>query len=188
MFSIFFLITSFFFVGGYSSGTVSHHLIASSSISQDNSVYTFITSSYSGANQILAINPGDQGEMIYQNVNVSIFTSSYLNYTIYVNGNVQKRGNVSGFTSYLFQATGSKINIDVFIGTSSSFLFNNEIILHQSIQSLFSPKPPPLVASFLDELFALLKGVIAIFPVFILGYISLKPIIVNRKNRTPVVW
>ena len=187
MFSIFLLITSFFFVGGYSSGTVSHHLIASSSISQDNSVYTFITSSYSGANQILAINPGDQGEMIYQNVNVSIFTSSYLNYTIYVNGNVQKRGNVSGFTSYLFQATGSKINIDVFIGTSS-FLFNNEIILHQSIQSLYSPKPPPLVASFLDELFALLKGVIAIFPVFILGYISLKPIIVNRKNRTPVVW
>jgi hypothetical protein len=138
-------------------------------------------------NQILSVKPGQQGEMIYQNVNVSIFSTSLMNYTVYVNGNLQAKGNVSGFISYLFKESGSTVNIDAFVG-NTSFQFNNEIVLHTPIQSLYSPKPPPLVASFRDLVFALLKGVIGLFPMFILGYISLKPVVVNIKNRTPVVW
>lgn len=188
------LITSFLLLGSslavhsYRDFSSKHQTSAPySSDYQGNSVYSFITSSFSGVNQILSVKPGQQGEMIYQNVNVSIFSTSLMNYTVYVNGNLQAKGNVSGFISYLFKESGSTVNIDAFVG-NTSFQFNNEIVLHTPIQSLYSPKPPPLVASFRDLVFALLKGVIGLFPMFILGYISLKPVVVNIKNRTPVVW
>ena len=164
-----------------------NHALPLTSDSATNATFAFVSSTFQGDNQVLSVFSGQQGMMIYQDVNITIISAGLQNYSIYVNGNMVREGNLSGKSSYSFQASGSTINMEVFIG-NSSFTFQNEEVLHQAIQKMYGPKPPPLTATFLDEVMAALKGVAAIFPAFVFGYFSLKPLIVNRKNRTPVVW
>ena len=168
-------------------GTPDHQALPYSSSTSSSTSFVFLSSTFNGQNQVLSVFSGEQGMMIYSNVKISLFSSHTENYSISVNGNIANKGNISGESSYSLQASGSNINIDVFIG-NTSFTFNNEVVLHQAIQKYYGPKPPPLTATFLDEIMAALKGVFALFPTFIFGYFSLKPVIVNRKNRTPVVW
>ncbi|MHB1708712.1 MAG: hypothetical protein ACYCT2_04470 [Thermoplasmataceae archaeon] len=146
-----------------------------------------VSSSYAGQDQFLTVSPGTAGALMYPDWQVTMQSTQNESYSVYLNGQDLMSGYVYGSRIVEFNISGSSATVTIGLG-NKVFAFKNEIIATVPIQKYYGPPPIPLVATFTDEIIAAMKGVVGLFPALLLSYFSLKPIVVNRKNRTPVVW
>ncbi len=146
-----------------------------------------ITSVLKGQNQVLAAESNVSGDLMFPTWTVAFHSTQRLNYSIYVKGKLVESGSVIGNKNVSFNVSGSSVSVQVILGTKT-YSYPNELISSVPIEKYYGPKPPSNTATFLDEVFAAVKGVFGIFPAMVLSYIGVKPLVIARKERTPVVW
>ncbi len=161
--------------------------ILSGPLNDQNIESVSVISSLYGQNQILAAEPNESGNLMYPTWKVQILSTQSLNYSIYVRGNEISQGIVLGEKNITFNVSGSSVSVEVVLG-QKTYSYPNELISSVPIQKYYGPKPPQNTATFMDEVFAAIKGVFGIFPAMVLSYIGVKPLVVARKERSPVVW
>ncbi len=147
----------------------------------------FVSSTLRGQNQVLAAEPNNSGDLMYPTWKVQMESTQKLNYSIYLRGDEISHGIVIGSKNVTFNVSGSSVSVQVILG-QHTYTYPNELISSVPIQQFYGPKPPADTATFLDEVFAAVKGVFGLFPAMVLSYIGVKPIVVARKERSPVVW
>lgn len=147
----------------------------------------FISSTLKGQNQVLAAESNVSGDLMYPTWKVQLQSTQSLNYSIYVKGKEISHGIIIGSRNVTFNVSGASVSVQVILG-QKTYSYPNELISSVPISKYYGPKPPSNTATFLDEVFAAVKGVFGIFPAMVLSYIGVKPLVIARKERTPVVW
>jgi hypothetical protein len=146
-----------------------------------------VTSVLKGQNQILAAESNVSGDLMFPTWTVAFHATQRLNYSIYENGKLVESGSVIGNKNVSFNVSGSSVSVQVILG-QRTYTYPNELISSVPLSRYYGPKPPTNTATFLDEVFAAVKGVFGLFPAMVLSYLGVKPLVIARKERTPVVW
>lgn len=145
-----------------------------------------VYSCYPGQAQYLTVQNGVSGALMYTHWVATMQSTQNVSYSIYVGGQSLASGYFVGTKDISFNVTGSAATVTIGVG-KVVYRYPSESISSVPISRYYGPKPPSYTATLLDEIYAALKGVIGLFPAFVLSYFGIKPIVVARKNRTPVV-
>lgn len=184
---------SYTFTGGYANATLifngkyTFHDSISSELTDHNIQSVQVYSSYPGQAQFLTVQNGVSGALMYTYWTAILQSTQNVTYSVYLGGQSLVSGSFVGTKIINFNVTGSSATVTIGVG-KEIYKYPSESISSVPIQKYYAPKPPSDVATFLDEIFTAIKGVVGIFPAMILSYIGVKPLVIARKERTPVVW
>ena len=168
-------------------GKYTFHDSISSELTDHNIQSVQVYSSYPGQAQFLTVQNGVSGALMYTYWTAILQSTQNVTYSIYVGGQSLASGSFVGTKTIKFNVTGSSATVTIGVG-KEVYRYPSELISSVPIQKYYAPKPPSDVATFLDEIFTAIKGVVGIFPAMVLSYIGVKPLVIARKERTPVVW
>lgn len=149
------------------------------------SVYVY--SCYPGQSQFLTVQNGVSGALMYTRWTAILQSTQNVSFSVYVGNQNLLTGYFTGSKDITFNVTGSTASVIIGVG-KTVYKYPSELISTVPVSKYYGPKPPLDTATFLDEVFAAVKGVFGIFPALLLSYIGVKPLVIARKERTPVVW
>ena len=184
---------SYTFTGRYANATLifngkyTFHDSISAELTDHNIQSVQVYSSYPGQAQFLTVQDGVSGALMYTYWTAILQSTQNVTYSVYLGGQSLVSGSFVGTKIINFNVTGSSATVTIGVG-KEIYKYPSESISSVPIQKYYAPKPPSDVATFLDEIFTAIKGVVGIFPAMILSYIGVKPLVIARKERTPVVW
>jgi hypothetical protein len=144
----------------------------------------FITTTYPGQDQILAIQAGKSGELSYPAWDILLESSNNESYSIYENGLKVASGSVLGTKNVYLNVTGNTTSVIVSLGTKI-YNYKNELVAHIPISQYYKPKPPPLVATALDVAISFPRGIVIVFLAVLSGMILSRRYIIARKDMEP---
>jgi hypothetical protein len=187
-------------VPGYSLSHVFHSGQISIYILQDGSNYTFsnisivgqlsstvtqyvsVVSSFSGQNQYLSVIPGQQGVLMYEDWNLSMYSSINASYSVQVNSQMQYQGFILGHRYIHLTFTSSPVSVIVTIG-SQSFRFPDEIITTVPLEHYYGPKPPPLVYTIPEYEAGIEKAFAASVFAILISILSVRKYVIEKEKR-----
>ena len=187
-------------VPGYSLNHVFHSGQISIYILQDGSNYTFsdisivgqlsstvtqyvsVVSSFSGQNQYLSVIPGQQGVLMYEDWNLSMYSSINASYSVQVNSQMQYQGFILGHRYIHLTFTSSPVSVIVTIG-SQSFRFPDEIITTVPLEHYYGPKPPPLVYTIPEYEAGIEKAFAASVFAILISILSVRKYVIEKEKR-----
>ena len=187
-------------VPGYSLNHVFHSGQISIYILQDGSNYTFsdisivgqlsstvtqyvsVVSSFSGQNQYLSVIPGQQGVLMYEDWNLSMYSSINASYSVQVNSQMQYQGFILGHRYIHLTFTSSPVSVIVTIG-SQEFRFPDEIITTVPLEHYYGPKPPPLVYTIPEYEAGIEKAFAASVFAILISILSVRKYVIEKEKR-----
>jgi hypothetical protein len=187
-------------IPGYSLNHVFHSGQISIYILQDGSNYTFsdisivgqlsstvtqyvsVVSSFSGQNQYLSVIPGQQGVLMYEDWNLSMYSSINASYSVQVNSQMQYQGFILGHRYIHLTFTSSPVSVIVTIG-SQVFRFPDEIITTVPLEHYYGPKPPPLVYTIPEYEAGIEKAFAASVFAILISILSVRKYVIEKEKR-----
>ena len=145
-----------------------------------------VSSSYTGQNQFLTVQPGKSGALMYPHWTIKMESTQNETYSIVLDGQTMASGNVHGNKSVNLNVSGTSASVVVGIG-SHVFSFPHEIIATVPIQKFYGPRPPPLVFTTAQYEEGLVKAFIASFFAILISFLGVRNWILEQRKREVMV-
>ena len=141
-----------------------------------------VSSSYSGQDQFLTVQPGVSGALMYPHWIVTMQSTTNESYSVYLNGQELMSGYVYGSKTVDFNVSGSSATVTIGLG-NQVYKYPNELVATIPIQKYYGPKPPPLQYTLSEYEFGIARAFVASAFAIIIALFTARKYLLEKERR-----
>ena len=141
-----------------------------------------VSSSYSGQDQFLTVQPGVSGALMYPHWIVTMQSTTNESYSVYLNGQELMSGYVYGSKTVDFNISGSSATVTIGLG-NQVYKYPNELVATIPIQKYYGPKPPPLQYTLSEYEFGIARAFVASAFAIIIALFTARKYLLEKERR-----